>query len=71
MLRHSKIPSVYFAVALAGCVLNAIHNTPNIHLFHEADDRCSKNRVEGLPHQAERAGMRVEYRYMERIMRSV
>ena len=24
MLRHPKIPSVYFAVALAGCVLNAI-----------------------------------------------
>ena len=71
MLRHPKIPNVYFAVALADCVPNANHNTPNVCLFRETDFRYNENRVEGLPHQAEWATVRVEYRYMERIMRSV
>jgi hypothetical protein len=70
MLRHPKLPIVYFAIALASRVPNALpQHSQRIHLFHE--QRCNKNRVEGLPHQAAWACVRVEYRYMERIMRYV
>ena len=72
MMRHPKLPIVYFAVALASRVPNALHSTPNIYIsFKSGDDRYNKNRVEELPHQAEWASVRVEYRYMERIMRYV
>jgi hypothetical protein len=73
LLRHPRIPSVYFAVPLAGSVLNAIpQHSPKVYIsFMSNDDQGNKSRVEGLPHQAEWASVRVEYRYMERIMRSI